>query len=287
MMTEPLLQFLDAGAGLKQRRIAYLHAAPTTPQNRYPREGRDPDRRKPCGLIWLTGLKSDMVSTKAVALAEWAATRGLGMTRFDYSGHGRSDVTFEDAVVSDWIEEARAILERVTTGDQILVGSSTGGHVALALLKQLITDAPDTAARIRGLVLIAPAWDLTEELMWKKFPAEAKRAIVEHGRWVRPSDYDPNGYVITRRLIEDGRKTLIGGSPFDPGRPVHIIQGLLDTDVPPEHTRQLLDLLHGGWTKLIEVPDAGHRLSRPEDLALMFGAVMEMVKLGPLQTKPK
>ncbi len=261
-MMEPPLQFLDIKSETGQRRIAYLH---------------DPATAGGPGLIWLTGLKSDMVSTKATALAEWASVRGLGMTRFDYSGHGRSDIAFEDAVVSDWIEEAEAILSRVTAGDQILVGSSTGGHVALALLKKLMSEAPDTAKRIRGLVLIAPAWDLTEELMWKKFPDGARRAILEQGRWVRPSEYDPNGYVITRRFIEDGRTTLIGGVPFDPGRPVTIIQGLLDTDVPPEHTRRLISLLKGDRTTLIEVPDGGHRLSRPEDMAKMFEAIEAML----------
>jgi alpha-beta hydrolase superfamily lysophospholipase len=262
-MTEPPLQFLDVQSGLKQRRIAYLHSPPLS--------------NGATGLIWLTGLKSDMVSTKAAALAEWAAARGLGMSRFDYSGHGRSEVAFEDALISDWIAEARAILERVTTGPQILVGSSTGGHVALALLKQLMAEAPDVAQRIKGLVLIAPAWDLSEELMWKKFPADARRAIVEHGRWVRPSDYDPAGYVITRAFIDDGRTTLIGAAPFDPGRPVTIIQGLLDTDVPPAHTRRLLGLLQGDWARIIEVPDGGHRLSRAQDLALMFSVIEGIV----------
>jgi pimeloyl-ACP methyl ester carboxylesterase len=257
-MSEPPLQFLDIGLDADKRRIAYLH---------------HPAKSGAAGLIWLTGLKSDMVSTKASALADWAAARGLGMTRFDYSGHGRSDRAFEDAVMSDWIEEAGAILSQVTIGDQILVGSSTGGHVALALLKKLMTETPERAQRIRGLLLIAPAWDLTEELMWEKFPDEARRAILEEGRWVRKSDYDPNGYVITRRFIEDGRNSLICGAPFNPGRPITIIQGLLDTDVPPDHTRRLLGLLTGGQTSLIEVPDGGHRLSRPEDMALMFGAI--------------
>lgn len=266
-MLDPSLQFLDVGAALKQRRIAYLHGAAANNAA----SGRE------TGLIWLTGLKSDMVSTKAVALAAWAAERGLEMTRFDYSGHGRSDVAFEDALISDWIAEARAILERVTSGPQILVGSSTGGHVALALLKQLMAEAPSLAARIRGLVLIAPAWDLSEELMWKKFPDDAKRAILNDGKWVKPSEYDPAGYTITRAFIEDGRKTLIGAAPFDPGRPVTIIQGLLDTDVPPDHTRRLMALLKGGRNSLILVPDGGHRLSREQDLALMFRAIEKML----------
>ena len=261
-MIETAPQFLDVGPDANKRRIAYLH-----------------QRAKPGGpgLIWLTGLKSDMVSTKAAALAEWAAANGFGMTRFDYSGHGRSDVAFEDAVISDWIEEAHAILTRVTAGDQILVGSSTGGHVALALLKRLLDTDPATAKRIRGLVLIAPAWDLSEELMWKQFPENARRAILEDGRWVRPSDYDPAGYVITKRFIDDGRLSLIGATPFDPGCPVVIIQGLLDTDVPPAHTRRLMELLQGNRVTLIEGPDGGHRLSRPEDIALMFEAVQGMV----------
>ncbi|MEQ1578058.1 MAG: alpha/beta fold hydrolase [Hyphomicrobium sp.] len=262
--TEPqLIQMLDVGTGAARRCIAYLHRPPV-------KDGAP-------SLLWLTGLKSDMVSTKAEALSVWARERGLGMTRFDYSGHGRSDGRFEDAVISDWLSEALAIFTRVMHGPVILVGSSTGGHVALLILHRLLASGDLEAQRIAGLVLIAPAWDLTEELMWKAFSQDARHDIMTKGQWVRPSTYDPPGYIITRRFIEDGRENLIGTAPFNPGRPISIMQGLLDTDVPAAHTQRLLTLLEGGWAKVCFVPDGGHRLSRPEDLDKLYALIEEQV----------
>ena len=270
--SEPQLpRLLEVGEGRARRRIAYIHA-PGKAQG-------DP------GLIWLTGLKSDMVSTKAEALSDWAEKRGLGMTRFDYSGHGRSDGRFEDAVISDWLEEALAVFAMVAKGPVILVGSSTGGHIALVMLKRLLAAKMPGIERIAGLVLIAPAWDLSEDLMWKQFSDEARNDILTKGQWIRPSAYDPSGYVITRRFIDDGRNDLIGGTPFNPGRPVAIIQGLLDTDVPPEHTHRLMDLLEGGWATLSEVPDGGHRLSRPEDLELLYALIGAQIEHWKSQQK--
>jgi pimeloyl-ACP methyl ester carboxylesterase len=270
--SEPQLpRMLDVGNGPCRRRIAYLQVQARTPS--VP------------GLIWLTGLKSDMVSTKAEALAAWAARHGIGMTRFDYSGHGRSEGRFEDAVISDWLEEALAVFASVVEGPVILVGSSTGGHVALLMLKRLLEQNSNDAERVAGLVLIAPAWDLSEELMWKKFSEDARRDIMTKGHWMRPSAYDPAGYIITRRFIEDGRNNLVGNEPFNPGRPVSIIQGLLDTDVPPEHSRRLMGLLEGGWATMNEVPDGGHRLSRPQDLQMLYAVIEAQIALWESQEK--
>lgn len=152
-------QFITVGAGARAREIAVL-ASPAA-------------RADAPGLLWLIGLKSDMVSTKAEALAAWTAERGLAFTRFDYSGHGRSGGRFEGATLSDWLEESEAVFRRLTRGPQIIVGSSTGGHLALLLLRRLMQAAPEDAERVLGLVLIAPAWDLTEELMWASYSAEA------------------------------------------------------------------------------------------------------------------
>lgn len=254
-------QFITVGSGSSERKIAYL----TQPSN----------VGKP-GLLWLIGLKSDMVSTKAEALAAWTAERGLGLTRFDYSGHGRSEGRFEDAILSDWLDESVAVFERLTQGPQILVGSSTGAHLALLLLRRLMQDAPERAERVRGLVLIAPAWDLTE-LMWSQFPESARRDIAETGRWVRPSDYDPNGYVVTRRFIEDGRKHVFKGTAFNPGRPVLVLQGAEDRDVPIAHARELKSVLAGDWVHITEVPDGEHRMSRPQDLDLLYGLIDQVV----------
>jgi pimeloyl-ACP methyl ester carboxylesterase len=262
-MEEEAVAFLDVGQGSARRRIAYIAQPPAIPGG--------------LGLIWLCGLKSDMGSTKAIALRDWAAAQGFGLTRLDYSGHGRSSGRFEDATIGDWLEETRAVFTRATSGPQILVGSSTGGHIALLLVRELMQTDPAEAKRIAGLVLIAPAWDLTEELMWKELSPEVRREIMEKGVWHRPSAYG-EPYAITRRFIEEGRRHLFGRRPFDPGRPVHILQGLEDVDVPPAHARALAEFLTGGWTRLTEVPDAEHRLSRPQDLEKLFAIIAETAK---------
>lgn len=256
-------QFITVGDGPTARRIAYLYDAPE-------REGAP-------GLVWLTGLKSDMVSTKAEALAGWTAARGLGFARFDYSGHGRSEGRFEDATIGDWLAESVAVFTQVTRGPQILVGSSTGGHLALILIRRLMEQAPEEARRVVGLVLVAPAWDLSEELMWNKFSDDARREILEAGQWVQPSEYDPAGYVITRRFIEDGRRHLLKGAGFDPERPVLVLQGAEDRSVPIAHARALASVLAGDRVRITEVADGEHRLSRPEDLAKLYALIEELL----------
>jgi pimeloyl-ACP methyl ester carboxylesterase len=287
-VTDPNLQHLSVGAG--GRRIAYL-------QEPAARTGGP-------GLVWLCGLKSEMTSTKATAVADWARSRGLACLRFDYSGHGQSEGRFEDGTVSRWLEEAEAAFRRLTQGPQVLVGSSMGGYIALLLLRRLLaesrasgvggrgsgegaapatTTTPDPrpptaaeAARIKALVLIAPAWDMTE-LMWQRLPASARREIEMNGVFLRPSRYGDGPYPITRALIEDGRRHLIGSAPFDPGRPVHIIHGLQDPDVPWEHTLDLVAHLSGDWTRVEAVPDGEHRLSRPQDIALLLDTIARLV----------
>jgi pimeloyl-ACP methyl ester carboxylesterase len=254
--TQP--QFLSVGSGPDQRCIAYLSQPAAL-------------AGKP-GLVWLCGLKSEMTSTKASAVAEWATGQGRACFRFDYSGHGQSEGRFEDGTVSRWLEETRAAFIGLTRGPQVLIGSSMGGYMALLLLRALLAEAPGAAARIAGLVLIAPAWDMTE-LMWQRFPESARRDITEKGVYLRPSSYGDGPYPITRAFIEDGRKHLIGSQPFDPGRPVHIIHGLQDPDVPWEHTLDLVAHMTGDWARVAAVPDGEHRLSRPEDIALLLDVI--------------
>jgi pimeloyl-ACP methyl ester carboxylesterase len=243
-----------------------------------------------------------MISTKASAVAEWARAEGLACLRFDYSGHGQSEGRFEDGTISRWLEEAEAAFRSLTEGPQILVGSSLGGYIALLLLRRLMDrqledrqsavgnrqsgevgddTTPDTrrptAARIKALVLIAPAWDMTK-LMWERLPLSARREIEEKGVFLRPSRYGDGPYPITRALIEDGSRHLIGTAPFDPGRPVHILHGLNDPDVPWEHTLDLVAHLSGDWTRVAAVPDGEHRLSRPEDIALLLDTIAGLVK---------
>ncbi|MBS0232448.1 MAG: alpha/beta hydrolase [Proteobacteria bacterium] len=254
----PEPQILRVGLGIDARDIAYISQARGEP-----------------GLFWLSGFMSDMGSTKATAVAAWANQHGLSSMLFDYSGHGRSAGRIEDGTIGRWLEEADAILMNVSKGPQIIIGSSMGGYIALLLLQKLLRERPREAERIKAVLLIAPAWDMTEELMWKRFPDSARREIVERGYVLQPSAYAAP-YVITRRLIEDGRNHLLA-RPFDPKRPVVILQGLQDVDVPAAHTRELRTFLTGGQVTLIEVPDAEHRLSRPQDLNLLFSELGKLL----------
>lgn len=254
-------QTLNVGRGPSARQIAVI-AEPA----------RGPGA---ASLFWLSGFMSDMASTKATALAAFAEANGLGCTRFDYSGHGVSGGSFKDGTIGRWLEEAVAVFTACTQGPQIIVGSSMGGHIALLLVRHLRAREPQLAQRIRGLVLIAPAWDMTEELMWKKFPAHVRVEIETQGFHMRPSAYDAP-YTITRDLIEDGRQHLLARQPFETGCPVVILQGLLDPDVPATHTRELLNFLKGN-VRLIEIEDGEHRLSRPEDLEKLYGAIRSLL----------
>jgi pimeloyl-ACP methyl ester carboxylesterase len=259
-MTETAPTFIDIGT--PPRRIATL-VAPA-------RDGRMP------GFMWLQGLKSEMISTKASALAAWCAEEGFACTRFDYSGHGRSAGRFEDGTIGAWLEEGLTVFDRLTTGPQVLVGSSTGGYVALLMLRHLLRTDPARAARIKGLVLIAPAWDLTTKLMWDRFSPSARAAIERDGVWMRPSAYGDGPYAITRSFLDEGRQHLIGPNGFDPGRPVIVLHGLLDEDVPWEHTLDLEAILLGGHVRVHAVPEGDHRLSTPEDLDLLRRVCAEL-----------
>lgn len=253
-MSGPQVQFIEVGDEAQRRRIAYISQAgkPGAP-----------------GLLWLAGLKSDMVSTKAEALSHFAAERGLGYVRFDYSGHGQSEGAFENGTIGAWLEEAIAVFSELTLGAQIVVGSSTGGHIALLLLRHLLANDTREAERLRALVLIAPAWDLTEELMWKRFSDTERQEIMEHGFILRPSEYG-EPYRITKNFIEEGRNHLLARQSFNVHRPVVILQGLQDRDVPVEHVRELTTFIAEDCARLVEVADGEHRLSRPQDLQRLF-----------------
>ena len=182
------------------------------------------------GLFWLGGFKSDMRGTKALALDGWAAEHSRACTRFDYSGHGESGGDFAEGTIGRWLEESVAVFERFCEGPQVVIGSSMGGWMALLLAREL-AKRPASRASLRGLVLIAPAPDFTEELMWKGFSPDIRRQIETTGQWLRPSEYgDP--YPITRNLIEEGRNHLLLGGAVEVGCPVHILQGAKDPDVP-------------------------------------------------------
>jgi pimeloyl-ACP methyl ester carboxylesterase len=228
---------------------------------------------RPPGVFWLGGFNSDMAGTKAVALAEWGERTGRAVTRFDYMGHGESTGRFEDGTIGLWLADARAVLERFSTERTILVGSSMGGWIALLLARELRRTAPGLAARIAGMVLIAPATDFTERLMWARFPPEARATLEREGVWHRPSEYG-EPYPITRALIEEGRNHLLfDNGEVETGCPVHILQGVADEDVPWQHAVDLVSHLTRDDVVLTLVKDGDHRLSREEDIARLIAAV--------------
>jgi pimeloyl-ACP methyl ester carboxylesterase len=225
------------------------------------------------GIMWLGGFKSDMGGTKAVALDAWAAEHKRAFVRFDYSGHGESGGAFADGTVSRWLMESLATFDAFCTVPQVLVGSSMGGWIALLLAREL--RRRQNYSPLAGMVLIAPAVDFTEELMWKKFPGNIKREIEMTGRWMRPTQYSDAPYEITAKLIEDGRRHLLLGGLIEPGCPVRILQGVNDPDVPWRHAVELVARLAQDDVVLSLIKDGDHRLSRPEDIERITDAVAE------------
>src|SRR5579871_2992399 len=252
------LAHIEVGADNAARRIAVSARAGSAP-----------------GLFWLGGFNSDMKGTKALALDAWAAEHGRACVRFDYSGHGESGGQFTDGTIGRWLEESAAVFERFCSGPQVAVGSSMGGWIALLLAREVAKRTMN--ASLAGLVLIAPAPDFTEELMWKGFSPEIRREIETNGVWLRPSEYgDGTPYPITRALIEEGRDHLLLGGSIDVGCPVRILQGAQDPDVPWKHTFALAHRLTAEDAVLTVIQDGDHRLSRPQDIARIIAAVAEM-----------
>jgi pimeloyl-ACP methyl ester carboxylesterase len=221
------------------------------------------------GVFWLGGYRSDMVGTKATTLDTFGAANALAVTRFDYSGHGQSGGAFLDGTISRWLEEALAVFA-TTTGPQIVVGSSMGGWLALLLNKALRRGGEP---RVKALILIAPAVDMTEDLMRANFTPEEFEALATSGVVEQPSEYSSDPYPITARLIEDGAHHLLFGGIIETGCPVTILQGVKDPDVPYEHALKLVAHLLSDPVTLTLVPDGNHRLSRDEDLRLLETAV--------------
>jgi len=226
------------------------------------------------GLFWLGGFNSDMLGTKAVALDAWAAQHGRACVRFDYSGHGESGGAFVEGTIGRWLEESVAVFERFCVGPQVVIGSSMGGWMALLLARE-IARRQGGHASLAGLVLIAPAPDFTEQLMWNSFSPEVRKQIETKGVWLRPSQYG-EPYPVTRALIEEGRNHLLLGSAIDVGCPVRILQGAKDPDVPWQHAFALVHRLPSDDVVLTMIQDGDHRLSRPQDIARIIGAVAEV-----------
>jgi pimeloyl-ACP methyl ester carboxylesterase len=249
--------FINVGSGEGARRIAVRA-----------RGGGGP------GLFWLGGFNSDMKGTKALALDAWAAEHGRACVRFDYSGHGESGGKFVDGTIGRWLEESVAAFSQFCEGPQVVIGSSMGGWMALLLARELAKGAAGRAS-LAGLVLIAPAPDFTEVLMWNGFAPEVRDEIMTNGVWHRPSVYG-EPYPITRTLIEEGRNHLLLGSKIEIGCPVRILQGAQDPDVPWQHAFALAHRLPSDDVVLTMIQDGDHRLSRPQDIARMIAAVAEI-----------
>jgi pimeloyl-ACP methyl ester carboxylesterase len=259
---EPAPEFLHVGRGDDMRQIAVRRRSGAAPS-----------------LLWLGGFKSDMGGTKAVALDRWAAAHQRQCVRFDYSGHGESDGKFTDGTISRWLDESIAVFDAYCHGPQVVVGSSMGAWLALLLTREL---RRRESARGRlspaALVLIAPAVDFTEELMWNRFPAPVKQKLESEGVWERPSRYSSEPYPITAALIEDGRRHLLLGGLIETGCPVRILQGVADPDVPWQHAVELVSRLAQDDVVLSLIKDGDHRLSRPEDIERLIRVVSEFCK---------
>ncbi len=240
----------------------------TTPQGRkiayHQTAGKGP------GVVFLGGFKSDMMGSKAVHLDAWAKANGRAFLRFDYSGHGQSSEDFLDGAIGDWFEDAMAAIAALTEGPQVLVGSSMGGWISLQVARAI----PE---RLVGLVGIAAAPDFTEDGMWDSFPEDMRRDLMEKGRVELPSDYSDQPYVITRRLIEEGRNRLVLRDPLNLPFPVRLLQGTSDEDVPVSVAMRLLDHAQGPNIRLTLVKGADHRFSTSECLELITASIEEIL----------
>ena len=235
------------------RKIAYHH-----------NHGKGP------GIVFLGGFKSDMDGTKAVHLEAWARNRGHAFLRFDYSGHGQSSGKFEDGCIGEWADDAIAAITALTSGPQILVGSSMGGWISLLVARSL-------PARVAGLVGIAAAPDFTEDSMWAGFDAAQRQELGENGRVLLPSDYG-EPYIITEKLVEDGRDQLVLRDPLNLPFPTRFLQGTADKDVNQSVALRLLDHAQGEDIRLTLVKGADHRFSSPDCLALIEAEITDVLK---------
>jgi pimeloyl-ACP methyl ester carboxylesterase len=229
------------------------------------------------GIFWLGGYKSDMEGTKAEALSAAARAAKRPCLRFDYSGHGRSKGEFADFTVSDWLSDALTMFLKIAKGPQIIAGSSMGGYIALLLARALQHSHRDELQRIKGMVLIAPAADMTEALLWGKLDEAARSEILSRGQWPMPSVYG-EGYVITRKLIEDGRQHLILDQGTAVDFPVRILHGENDPDVPWQHGLKLFNSLTAEDASFTLIKHGDHRLSSARDIATIVDTVEALIK---------
>lgn len=243
------------GAGGDRRRIAVERRSGAAP-----------------GLFWVGGYRSNMNGTKALAVDALAAEKGLAATRFDYSGHGQSEGRFEDGTISRWLEETQAVFA-TTEGPQIVVGSSMGGWISL-----LLAELERLGGRIAGLVLIAPAVDMTKVLISDQLTRAQRKELKDNGILYEPNPYGGEPTPVTRALVEDGERYLFGDRLIQPGCPVHILQGMEDVEVPFAVATGLVERLASDDVVLTLIKDGDHRLSRPEDIERLRTAITGVIE---------
>jgi pimeloyl-ACP methyl ester carboxylesterase len=220
------------------------------------------------GIVFLGGFGSDMTGTKATTLEDAAKARGRAFLRLDYSGHGQSEGKFTDGTIGVWFADALAVFDAVTDGPQIVVGSSMGGWMALLLARA----RPD---KVKALVGIAAAPDFTTRLMSEELTPEQKETLLRDGILYRPSEYgDP--LPITLKLVQDGANHLLLDKPIAFTGPVRLLHGQADPDVPWQHSLRVAERMDGGDVRTILIKDGDHRLSRPQDLALLIRTIDEL-----------
>ncbi len=222
------------------------------------------------GVVFLGGFKSDMDGTKALHLETWCRALGRAFLRFDYSGHGQSSGDFEDGSIGDWAEDAMTAISSLTDGPQILVGSSMGGWISLLVARAM----PE---RVAGLVGIAAAPDFTEDGFWSDFTEDQRQIVMDEGRIALPSDYSDEPYIITKRLIEDGRGHLVLRSPLSLPFPVRLLQGDADEDVSIDRPLKLLAHADCPDMRVTLMKGADHRFSSPDCLALTEQTILDVL----------
>ncbi len=231
--------------------------------------------KAPC-VMFFGGFKSDMSGTKAMALENHCRVRGQAFVRFDYSGHGASSGTFEDGCIGDWSADGVAMLDHVMASEQhdrfVLVGSSMGGWIMLLVALQ-------RKAVVAGLLGIAAAPDFTEDLMRAGLSEQQNRELERHGRIEMPNDYDDEPYIITKKLLDDGRKHLLLRREVELDIPVRLIQGMADGDVPWHTSPNLANQLRSDNVTVQLVKNGGHSLSEPDDLARLLKTLDNLMAL--------
>ena len=207
------------------------------------------------GVVFLTGFLSDMNGDKALYLEKFCQNKGQAFLRFDYTGHGESSGDFLDGCISDWAGDATFALDQLTKGPQILIGSSMGGWIILLMALA----RPD---RVAGLIGLAAAPDFTEDLIWESFTEEQRNALENEARVVIGNNYDDGqDYIITQKLIEDGRKQLLLRNKIALNCPVRLIHGLQDRDVPWITSQKISECIQSQDVETIFIKNGNHRLS--------------------------